>query len=84
MINTKKAINFLKDQGVFENGYPSLDLKEQIAIQMQKYADQQLILSGVSHQREQLIAYELHMLRSTEEKDRLYWAKKSVDKYLSN
>tara|TARA_R110002073_G_C9112449_1_gene549829 strand:- start:53 stop:316 length:264 start_codon:yes stop_codon:yes gene_type:complete len=56
------------------------DLVEELAESKVK----NLSLSGVSHQREQLIAYELHMLRSTEEKDRLYWAKKTVDKYLSN
>ena len=48
MINTAKAIKFLNDQELFKTSYPEDDLQEHIARQMQKYADQQLILSGVS------------------------------------
>ena len=54
MINTAKAIKFLNDQELFKTSYPEDDLQEHIARQMQKYADQQLILSGVSQQSELL------------------------------
>ncbi len=43
-----------------------------------------LVLFGVLNPRELLVAYEEHMLRSTEGEHRLYWAEKTVDNYINN
>lgn len=63
MINTEKAIKFLEDQELTKDSYPYDDLQEHIARQMQKYADQQLILYGVvkSLKEKKLNTFELWM-----------------------
>ena len=43
-----KALDFLEKQGLADCHYQDSGMMEHIAENMQKYADQQLILSGVS------------------------------------
>jgi hypothetical protein len=43
-----KALDFLEKQGLDDCHYQDSGMMEHIAENMQKYADQQLILSGVS------------------------------------
>lgn len=49
-----KALDFLEKQGLDDCHYQDSGMMEHIAENMQKYADQQLFLSGVSQQRELL------------------------------
>jgi len=49
-----KALDFLEKQGLDDCHYQDSGMMEHIAENMKKYADQQLILSGVSCQRGQL------------------------------
>ena len=52
-----KALDFLEKQGLADCHYQDSGMMEHISENMQRYADQQLILSGVSQQRELLKAY---------------------------
>ena len=52
-----KALDFLEKQGLADCHYQDSGMMEHIAENMQKYADQQLILSGVSQQSELLIGF---------------------------